>query len=62
MEFIQEVLANKFRHNAKKAELTEKIESIYKDVIASQYNEWSAEVKKWKEIVNNLFDNELQQK
>lgn len=62
MEFIQEVLANKFRHNAKKAELTEKIESIYKDVIASQYNEWSAEVKKWKEIVNNLFDNELKQK
>lgn len=62
MEFIQEVLANKFRHNAKKAELTEKIESIYKDVIASQYNEWSAEAKKWKEIVKNLFDNELQQK
>lgn len=62
MEFIQEVLANKFRHNAKKAELAEKIESIYKDVIASQYNEWSAEAKKWKEIVKNLFDNELQQK
>lgn len=62
MEFIQEVLKNNFRHNAKKAELTEKIKSIYKNVIASQYNEWSAEAKKWKEIIKNLFDNELQQK
>lgn len=62
MKFIEEVLKNNFRHNAKKAELAEKIESIYKTVIAPQFNEWSDDARKWKEIIEKLFDNELQQK
>lgn len=62
MEYIQEVLKNNFRHNAKKAELREAIKSIFETVISSQFNEWSQEARKWKEIIEKLFDNELQQK
>lgn len=62
MAFIEEALRSNFRHNAKKAELVVAMKGIFDTEIAPRFNEWDETVKKWREIMVGLLENELKQK